>query len=1058
MDNLTILRTDKIAAKRIFLDENDQPVVGRAERSLLFDVETASVDGLHAIHGWLQQLQDDPHRIIIRGQLIEGRPNERVRRTFRPQNGEPGNFAAVARRWVMIDIDQIPLPAEWKDVNRYAAEIVQHAISQLPPEFHGVACAYQWSGSMGFKEGQIRLHLWFWLDRPVHDSELKAWLVGHPVDLALFSSVQPHFTANPVIEAGITDPLERRVGMFEPTGGDSVVAVPNGLNSRATAPRHRQHVDGNSHVDAQGITRDQMAGLVVDGRERFLLLKSNDATRELLRARRPSKELPSVEEIADLTWEKFSAEADLFDGRWAKDDARKEAQRRFEELENGGYSFTSRSDTTTLEPAPGPFADLTLVSKEEGQVRLERCLSSFFERIDDSPRLAVRLTTGAGKTRATLQHLKTYLTASFGKLIEIYVPRHDLAEQYVRDIEALGGFTAEIVHVMPRTGGSKGELPVLCQRPDYVRSLEQAKLGVFQNACCSNEGETCRQYGACPYIKQFDNPEPWAENHGNVVRIYVHQYLGLPRNPLQQDPDLVVIDEAFLNEVLDTGVENTPADIKRYIKTDKFPKLGRLICDALEECEPLLMLLRDQGIAPSDLDAVDLDSLLPAIDFEPERQRAATLTGKVGLHRSLATMLRLIKDELSLRPQRDQIERLVYDPRKDVVRLAYLTDVEIPETSAVLCLDATADRMLLEEVLGPIKLERIDVEQNAIVTQVYDRTGSKKSWESDKAPLDDLIEVVNTWAEFGEMPLVVGHKAFADRLRQSERLNPDVKVSHFSALRGSNAAEDCSVVFIAGRNMPPPPEVDLKARALFWAAGEPLQHDEAASFRREDERPGPLPLQFRGYIQSDRNPCPQSGVHVPSFSDQRVEALHAQIRDAETMQALGRLRLVHSQYRKRVFLLSNLPVEIQVDQLAEFTDLMPDRLELELLKKGNVPLTPLGLRKMRPDLTLSGSLAQKLLQRSRVRDVSRLRSIPELARSGLIVVSFEVKNKGRTTRQEHLFMVPDHVGQRLREAPAAQVSRGRIPVKDWLCYLEKGDPEIEGSGWGWVNDPQVRYA
>jgi len=65
------------------------------------------------------------------------------------------------------------------------------------------------------------------------------------------------------------------------------------------------------------------------------------------------------------------------------------------------------------------------------------------------------------------------------------------------------------------------------------------------------------------------------------------------------------------------------------------------------------------------------------------------------------------------------------------------------------------------------------------------------------------------------------------------------------------------------------------------------------------------------------------------------------------------LQLVWADYQKRVFLLSNLPVEMPVDHLIEFNDLMPDRLEMELIRKGDLPLTPLGLEKMRPDLEMS---------------------------------------------------------------------------------------------------------
>ena len=54
---------------------------------------------------------------------------------------------------------------------------------------------------------------------------------------------------------------------------------------------------------------------------------------------------------------------------------------------------------------------------------------------------------------------------------------------------------------------------------------------------------------------------------------------------------------------------------------------------------------------------------------------------------------------------------------------------------------------------------------------------------------------------------------------------------------------------------------------------------------------------------------------------------------------MARLRLVWAEYQKRVFLLSNLPVKMPFDHLIEFNDLMPDRLEMELIKTGDLPLT-----------------------------------------------------------------------------------------------------------------------
>ena len=545
-------------------------------------------------------------------------------------------------------------------------------------------------------------------------------------------------------------------------------------------------------------------------------------------------------------------------------------------------------------------------------------------------------------------------------------------------------------------------------------------------------------------------PTPREGTRGNCVRVLSHSFLGLPRNPVQTDPDLVIIDEAFLDVLIDTKTEIAPSDIKKYIKTDKHPKLGKWIVEALEDREPLLNVLRDKGVTCVHLTGIDLDQLRPPVAFNPKVNRPIANSGNGALHRSLSLLLKVLKEELALVPAQDTVERLAHDPAKNLIRVAYLKEVDLPETTPILCLDATADKTLLEEVLGSVKVEQISVEQNAVVTQVYDRTGSKAFWEGNTAPVDELLEVANAWAEFGEKPLIVGHLGLAEKLRDHKSRHDDVAVMHFGALRGSNAAEDCSIIFVTARNQPPMVEIDLKARALFWSARDPLQHDEGAQFKEKDNYDIKPVKRLRGFVQSSRNTHRQSGVRVTSFSDDRIDALLSQSRDAETMQALGRLRLVHAVYQKRVFLLSNLPVEMPVDSYVQFSDLMPDRLEFELIKHGNIPLTPLGLSKMRPDLVTSIAHAEKLLQRSKVRTTSRLKAIPELVRCSMFIIEFEAENAGRWNAHQHLFIFPDQVGGRQADAPSVVMMGGSVPLQDWVEILEKG--------WGAIRKPHLSFA
>ena len=105
--------------------------------------------------------------------------------------------------------------------------------------------------------------------------------------------------------------------------------------------------------------------------------------------------------------------------------------------------------------------------------------------------------------------------------------------------------------------------------------------------------------------------------------------------------------------------------------------------------------------------------------------------------------------------------------------------------------------------------------------------------------------------------------------------------------------------------------------------------------------------------------------------------------------AIARLRLVWAGYQKRVFLLSNLPIEMPVDHLIEFNDLMPERLEMELIKTGDLPLTPLGLEKIRPDLEMSKEAIKSLFRRSKADEPKSLMlMLPDLLQTATQIATF----------------------------------------------------------------------
>ena len=78
----------------------------------------------------------------------------------------------------------------------------------------------------------------------------------------------------------------------------------------------------------------------------------------------------------------------------------------------------------------------------------------------------------------------------------------------------------------------------------------------------------------------------------------------------------------------------------------------------------------------------------------------------------------------------------------------------------------------------------------------------------------------------------------------------------------------------------------------------------------------------------------------------------------------------------------------------------------------SLPLTPLGLEKMRPDLGYAGASARKLFQsdRSKASAPKRLLTqLPDLVRTATQIATFKAGSKRKTIHQ-HLFLPKDYSG------------------------------------------------
>jgi hypothetical protein len=999
----------------------------------LFNVSEEPVSDLQSLSALLQRLENDPKHTVIRGSLTDDQSG--------PVPRKMEYFTATPRQWCMVDIDSLA----WNGDTADQKLMLFYAIQQLPAEFQSADCWYHLSSSMGIKDG-INVHLWFWLERTCSDNELKTWLSGCPVDMRMFNPIQIHLTANPQFSDGAVDPYPNRSGLFKAGTGVSTVTVPSDLafRSAVASKSSKQRTRGKSGLlDPAGIERDPVTDLAIDGREQLMFLLSTQVMQQLVTL----EHAPSEEQVTAALWNRFCEEADISvvsaRGAWTIDDAATKARARLQELESGTYEFVSRSDRTTLVAGSGKVERPKLVGAKDAESELNTILGSFFEDLAEGakPRAAIRLTMGTGKTKQTIAQLKKYLTDKFQQTIEVYVPRHDLADEWE---ESLEGINAKVIHVYPRTGGKWDEEqssyphPIMCQRAEYVRDLEEKGHSIYGNACLSRtSGEQCSFFSSCAYLDQFRQS---GNDLGveNTIRIYSHASLFLSRNEFerQAEPDLVIIDEAFMSSAVSNMPSIPVGDVTQHIRFDGNAQLGFDLVECLTKHQGDLSYLRDKDIGAFGFNAVSVEGLNPATPFSAETTQSRNVRSAKqykALTRLLEVAAREVEDQV-----KDQFGQLAYNNRKNEIVICEHKPIRVPRSAPVLYLDATADPIITEAYLPALQYHQIDVQQLAVVSQVYDRTGSNSFWNNKigqeqqnlfKPTYDPqhndmaaLIAILNEWAKAGESPLLVAHKDLCDQLRGHPKLDGGVAVAHFMSLRGSNAYEDRSVVFITGRNQPPLDDIERQARAIFGNSGNPLNYDDLEN----------LPLDQVDYWLSKRGSHPPAAITVRSFSDPRIEAVQKQIREAETVQAIARLRLVWADYHKRVFLLSNLPVEMPIDHVIEFNDLMPDRLEMELFKTGDLPLTPLGLEKMQDNLGLSKGAAKKLFQRSKASDPKRLLTqLPTLVRTTTQIATFKAGNERKTTHQ-HLFLPKDYSG-----SPTASIYT-RWTEAEVLAHLTTG--------------------
>ena len=244
LDAFTILKsTAGSASKRIVAGAQGTPTIIGFNAGALYNVFEAPVSCIRSLSFMLTAVEARQDCLVIRGapraDLDIGRPQRRQKTNFRtPPRG---------RQWVLVDVDKVSLPPGLS-LREDIDAVREHVIGLLPAEFHRASHHWQLSSSAGITDPSgVSLHLWFWLDRPVSDAQLKAWSADWNaragiklIDPALFNDVQPHYTAAPVFD-GVDDPFPVRSGLVRKKEDEVALKLPapkaaTRSHTRATAP------------------------------------------------------------------------------------------------------------------------------------------------------------------------------------------------------------------------------------------------------------------------------------------------------------------------------------------------------------------------------------------------------------------------------------------------------------------------------------------------------------------------------------------------------------------------------------------------------------------------------------------------------------------------------------------------------------------------------------------------------------------------------------------------------------------------------------------------------
>jgi hypothetical protein len=665
-----------------------------------------------------------------------------------------------------------------------------------------------------------------------------------------------------------------------------------------------------------------------------------------------------------------------------------------------------------LEPTP-PQPSTSLLSALEAKELLREIVEGFFFRRRSDPgepparHLLVRSPPGLGKTKEAMEWATRYQTEQEGKegilhlsrsditlagvwaQVAIFVPRHELArevkEVIERNREDLGA-PVEVPVLRGRDNeAAKDNAP--CRRWREARELGRKGLPVYSNLCRRRHQ---REISECPYFAECEYIQAWHAAYAAPYVILVHSHLGVgwestgivrgaggfgdsgdddqPRFEQSFNPAnavIVICDEDPTTSLIERGRLERDA-----IGAITEQRLGEHILAGLSTSGGLLDHLREKGVTPEQV------RLTASKLRKQERKRGQVASPSASdpvLRKAVTSAVSLVRVSRILERLADELASgrpgTAYSLLANGDGLIAQGRRQWPfNRRRLLVLDGTANAEILREfVPGLAVVPEIRVRRNARVIQVSNATfyrGSliKRTSTPDgkrkPEPTARLLEVGEFIARtaLGGKTAVVTNKPVRCALTGEDEYGAlaisakcrGADIAHFGNIRGSNEFEGHEIAIILGRDEPTVAAAEQRAMAIWYDTREPIRR-----IRPDFRGRFSYHSQTRRYLMRDGGT--KSG-NVAVHPDPRVQAVVEQSREAEMVQAIDRLRLIHTEKRKTVYILCSIPLDIPVDELVTWKQLAGDRRLSDALAECDargwdaLPLAPRELHRFLPEL------------------------------------------------------------------------------------------------------------